>query len=124
MWRRGGATLAIVRTDNASLTFFRQRIASLLSPRTDSASLRWVAEATAVRDGPALIRSRCSAGCVRETLRVATRGTAGMGGETRAGLPHHRPRSPLPGDAPDGPCRLEPTPAGVDSVGSGRHSWG
>jgi len=108
-----------VRTDSASLRFFRQHIASLLSPRTDSASLRLVAEATAVRDGPVLVRSRCSAGCVRETLRVATRETAGMGGETRAGLPHHRPRSPLPGDAPDGPCRLEPTPAGVDSVGSG-----
>jgi len=28
-----------VRTDNASLTFFRQRIADFLSPRTDSASL-------------------------------------------------------------------------------------
>src|SRR5512135_872314 len=118
------ASIDYVRTDSASLRFFRQHIASLLSPRTDSASLRLVAEATAVRDGPALVRSRCSAGWVRETLRVATRETAGRGGETRTGLPHHRPRSPLPGDAPDGPCRLEPTPAGVDRVGSGRHSWG
>src|SRR5512142_3124881 len=82
--------LGYLRTDSASLRFFRQRIASLLSPRTDSASLRWVAEATAVRDGPALVRSRCSAGCVRETLLVATRETAGMGGETRPVRLHYR----------------------------------
>ena len=40
----------LLRTDSTSLTFFRQRIADFLSPRTDSASLRLVAEANAVRD--------------------------------------------------------------------------
>src|SRR5512135_2343249 len=68
--------LGHVRTDSASLTFFRQRIADCLSPRTDSASLRLVAEATAVRDPWALVRSRGSAGGVRETLPVAPRETA------------------------------------------------
>src|SRR5512142_40426 len=120
---RPGAAPRPLRTDNASPTFFRQRITSLLSPRTDSASLRLVAEATAVRDVPALVGARCSAGRVREALLVATRETAGIGGGTRAVLPHHRPRSLLPGDAPEGRCRLGPTPGGVESVGSGRPSW-
>jgi hypothetical protein len=40
---------AWVRTDNASFPFYRQHIVQFLSPRTASASLRWVAEADAVR---------------------------------------------------------------------------
>src|SRR5512135_499789 len=75
--KRCAVSSHLLRTDSASLRFFRQRIASLLSPRTDSASLRLVAEATAVRDGPALVGSRCSAGCVREALLVPMRETAG-----------------------------------------------
>jgi hypothetical protein len=59
-------TKEYLRTDNASLTFFRQRIAYLLSPRAASASLRLVAVAHAVRDTWALARSGSSAVHVRE----------------------------------------------------------
>jgi hypothetical protein len=48
----------MVRTDNASLTFFRQRIAYLLSLRTDSASLSSVVEKDAVRGTWALVLPR------------------------------------------------------------------
>ena len=44
-----------VRTDNASLTFFRQRIAYLLSLRTDSAWLVPVVEKDALRGTWALV---------------------------------------------------------------------
>ena len=51
-------TKEFLRTDSGSLTFFRQRIADFLSPRTDSASLRLVAEAHAVGDAWGLVHSR------------------------------------------------------------------
>jgi len=41
-----------VRTDNASFMFYRQRIARLLSPRTDSASLGSVAACALALDTP------------------------------------------------------------------------
>ena len=111
-----------LRTDSASLRFFRQRIASFLSPRTDIASLRLVAEAIAVRDTRALVRSRSSVACVRagdyagnltnwwENTRLAARPPAS--GATRprrsrpamqAGTATSRRRR----------CRLRPTFKGV-----------
>src|SRR5262245_9471362 len=80
-----------------------------------------MSEAVAIADAQALVRQHSSAGCVCEWEPVATRKTAQTGGETRAGLPNCRPRSPLPGDAHDGrreagtatsrrrKCRVRPT---------------
>jgi len=77
-----------LRTDNASLTFFRQRIAYLLSLRTDSASLSSVVEKDAVCGTSALVlprspgrlRRRADAGGPTESPancqeKVAPRGT-------------------------------------------------
>jgi len=83
-----------------------------------------VAEEIAVPDAQVLVRYRSFAGCIGESVPVTTREVLTIGGETRAVLPNDPPRSPLPGDAPDGQCRVEPTPAGGECVGSGRHSWG
>src|SRR4051794_37704513 len=111
-----------MRTDNASLTFFRQRIAEFLSPRTARASLRWVAEATAVRDPGALGGSRSPAACVRASVPVTPWATSQSAGETRVALPDHRPAVSLARDEPDRQGRPEPPQVGVESVGSGRHS--
>jgi hypothetical protein len=97
--------LPILRTDNASLIFFRQRIAQFLSPRTDNASLRLMAEAHAVRDVWGLVHSRSSAACVRELVLVTMPETSQIGRKTGAALLDHRPPAPFARDAPVRQCR-------------------
>ena len=58
------------------------------------------------------------------SVPVTTRETSQIGGRTRAALPDHRPPVLLARDAPDRQCRPEPPRAGVEGVGSGRHSRG
>ncbi len=113
-----------LRTDNATLTFFRQRIAQLLSLRTASESLRLVAELHAVHDTWALVRSRSPAACVGDSVPVTMRETSQMGGKTHAAPPDHRPPAPLACDAPLRECRSEPPRVGVECGGPGGHSRG
>ena len=58
------------------------------------------------------------------SVPVTTRETSQIGGRTRAALPDHRPPVLLARDAPDRQYRPEPPRAGVEGVGSGRHSRG
>jgi hypothetical protein len=114
-----------VRTDNASRGFFRQRIAMILSPRTDSASRSPEAVTNATRGTRAprpLLSHRPMApgsryarpmenpanGCEKRRLRAMSAGAA----------EHPGAMAPASGGGQD---RVQPAP-GV--AGSDRHSWG
>src|SRR5262249_37860473 len=99
------------------------RIVQLLSCRADSASWRLVAEATAVCDAWSCVGGHSPGRCTHESRSVAARKTSRIGREIRTALPGHRPRPGRPADGPEGPCGLRPPPAGVETVGPGRHSW-
>ena len=89
----------MLRTDGASLRFFRQRIASFLSPRTDSASLRLVAEAIAVRDTR---HSFAPVPPLPASVPVTTRETSQIGGRTRGACPTTGLRCYSPATLPTG----------------------
>src|SRR5271166_1052465 len=108
-----------VRTDNASLICFRQRIAQFSSSQTAGASLRLVAEVTPVGDVEAVVGCVFSAGRNRERVPVAMRETSQNAGKTGVALADCLPRSSLASHAPDGQGGLEPPPTGVESGGSG-----
>ena len=117
------------RTSGRSNAANRQRIASFFPTAhrfvfvasDRHASLRLVAEAIAVRDTRALVRSRSSVACVRAGDYA---GNLTNWRENTRSLPDHRPPVLLARDAPDRQCRPEPPRAGVEGVGSGRHSRG
>ena len=108
-----------VRTDNASLICFRQRIAQFSSSQTAGASLRLVAEVTPVGDVEAVVGCVSSAGRNRERVPVAMRETSQNAGKTGVALADCLLRSSLASHAPDGQGGLEPPPTGVESGGSG-----
>jgi len=108
-----------VRTDNASLICFRQRIAQFSSSQTAGASLRLVAEVTPVGDVEAVVGCVSSAGRNRERVPVAMRETSQNAGKIGVALADCLPRSSLASHAPDGQGGLEPPPTGVESGGSG-----
>ncbi len=62
-------------------------------------------EAIAVPDAQALVRYRSFAGCIRESVSVATQEVSTIGRETHAVLPNHPPRSLLPGVLPTASAR-------------------
>ena len=108
-----------LRTDNASLICFRQRIAQFSSSQTAGASLRLVAEVTPVGDVEAVVGCVSSAGRNCERVPVAKRETSQNAGKTGVALADCLPRSSLASHAPDGQGGLEPPPTGVESGGSG-----
>ena len=78
----GPAASTQLRTDNASLIGFRQRIAQFSSSRTDSSSLRLVAEVTTACNAEAVVASLSSGGCIRESVPVALQETSQIAGKT------------------------------------------
>src|SRR5271166_5362480 len=114
-----GPALPYLRTDNASLICFRQRIAQFSSSQTAGASLRLVAEVTPVGDVEAVVGCVSSAGRNRVRVPVAMRETSQNAAKTGVALADCLPRSSLASHAPDGQGGLEPPPTGVESGGSG-----
>jgi hypothetical protein len=95
VWSNLAAPDTLVRTDSASLTFFRQRIAKLLSSPSDTASLTLLADRAARRHGPALLCSGSSGGNTHVGVLGAILKGAGIGRKTHSATPGNGPRSPF-----------------------------
>jgi hypothetical protein len=73
-----------VRTDSASLTFFRQRIANLFATPDRQHIAYFGVGHDCCRDAPVLVRCRVSAGCARAAVPAATPERSTIPAKTRA----------------------------------------